>query len=320
MIDKTYRTVAQLIDILRSRGMVIEDGAPHDTAMRILETENYYNIVNGYKDLFLSPASAPSQEHYRNGTTFEELYALYQFDRDIRHIYLKYLLKVENTFKSVLAHEFSALYGHDNYLKLENFDAVPDNISSIIKLFGDIQQETARQMSKHHQAVTHYLSEYGYIPLWVLVNVLPFGKVTMFYKLMKPQDKQNIARKFHVDAKELHKYMSLCGLARNQCAHDERFFDLKFRWHLHTRSIANFSCLGLERDKSGSYPSGTNDVSAIGIVFARLLGTADTAEFIASMSAAFSKLEQQLHTISIKDVMRIMGYPAAWERLQQLAR
>ena len=124
MIDKTYRTVAQLIDILRSRGMVIEDGAPHDTAMRILETENYYNIVNGYKDLFLSPASAPSQEHYRNGTTFEELYALYQFDRDIRHIYLKYLLKVENTFKSVLAHEFSALYGHDNYLKLENFDAV----------------------------------------------------------------------------------------------------------------------------------------------------------------------------------------------------
>lgn len=223
MIDKTYRTVAQLIDILRSRGMVIEDGAPHDTAMRILETENYYNIVNGYKDLFLSPASAPSQEHYRNGTTFEELYALYQFDRDIRHIYLKYLLKVENTFKSVLAHEFSALYGHDNYLKLENFDAVPDNISSIIKLFGDIQQEMARQMSKHHQAVTHYLSEYGYIPLWVLVNVLTFGKVTMFYKLMKPQDKQNIARKFHVDAKELHKYMSLCGLARNQCAHDERF-------------------------------------------------------------------------------------------------
>ena len=320
MIDKTYRTVAQLIDILRSRGMVIEDGAPHDTAMRILETENYYNIVNGYKDLFLSPASAPSQEHYRNGTTFEEPYALYQFDRDIRHIYLKYLLKVENTFKSVLAHEFSALYGHDNYLKLENFDAVPDNIRSIIKLFGDIQQEMARQMSKHHQAVTHYLSEYGYIPLWVLVNVLTFGKVTMFYNLMKPKDKQNIARKFHVDAKELHKYMSLCGLARNQCAHDERFFDLKFRWHLHTRSVANFSCLGLERDKSGSYPSGTNDVYAIGIVFARLLGTADTAEFIASMSAAFSKLEQQLHTISIKDVMRIMGYPAAWERLQQLAR
>lgn len=57
-------------------------------------------------------------------------------------------------------------------------------------------------MSKHHQAVTHYLSEYGYIPLWVLVNVLTFGKVTMFYKLMKPQDKQNIARKFHVDAKD----------------------------------------------------------------------------------------------------------------------
>lgn len=319
MIDKAYHTVDQLIEILRGRGMVIEDGPQRDTAMRILETENYYNIVNGYKDLFLQ-VPVTSEERYLKGTSFEELYALYQFDRDVRHIYLKYLLKVENAFKSVLAHEFSALYGHDNYLKLENFDNVSENIGPIIKLFGDIQQETARQMSKHHQAVTHYLSEYGYIPLWVLVNVLTFGKVTMFYKLMKPQDKQSIARKFHVDEKELHKYMNLCGLARNQCAHDERFFDLKFRWHLHTRSIGNFSCLELARDKSGSYPSGTNDVYAIGIVFARLLGTADTTEFIASMSAAFSELEKQLHTISSKDVMRIMGYPDTWKRLQQLAR
>ena len=320
MIDKTYHTAAQLIEILRSRGMVIKDGLPYNAVLHILHEENYYNIVNGYKDLFLQETSVPSEERYREGTSFEELYALYQFDRDIRHIYLKYLLKVENVFKSVLAHEFSARYGHDNYLRLENFHNLPENIGPIIKLFGDVQQETARQMSKHHQAVTHYLSEYGYIPLWVLVNVLTFGKVTMFYQLMKPEDKQSIARKFQVEEKELHKYMTLCGLARNRCAHDERFFDFKSRWHLHTRSIANFRCLGLTRDQSGSYPSGTNDVYAIAIIFARILGSADTTEFIASMAAAFSKLDKQLHTVSSKDVMQIMGYPATWKQLQQIAR
>jgi hypothetical protein len=53
-------------------------------------------------------------------------------------------------------------------------------ISSSIKLIGDIQQEIARQMSKHHQVVTHYMTEHGYIPLWVLVNVLTFGKIENF--------------------------------------------------------------------------------------------------------------------------------------------
>lgn len=45
---------------------------------------------------------------------------MYSFDREVRNTYLKYLLKVENTFKTVIAHEFSAQYGHDNYLKIEN--------------------------------------------------------------------------------------------------------------------------------------------------------------------------------------------------------
>lgn len=29
-------------------------------------------------------------------------------------------------------------------------------------------------MSKHHQVVTHYMTEHGYISLWVLVNVLTY--------------------------------------------------------------------------------------------------------------------------------------------------
>lgn len=91
--------------------------------MRILERENYYNVINGYKEPFLSArATSTSDEAYKKGTTFNEVYALYNFDRELRIIYLKYLLKIENTFKTVIAHEFSARYSHDNYLKIDNFD------------------------------------------------------------------------------------------------------------------------------------------------------------------------------------------------------
>lgn len=67
---------------------------------------------------------------------------------------------------------------------------------------------------------------YGYIPLWVLVNVLTFGKITVFYKHMKKPDKEKIARKFRLQDKELHKYMDILSLARNKCAHDDSFFVL----------------------------------------------------------------------------------------------
>lgn len=97
MEQKEYKTYRQQLSKLRSRGMIIKKGSQGSRAMRILERENYYNVINGYKELFLDhPATAASDEQYKAGTTFDEVYALYCFDREIRGIYLKYLLKIEN--------------------------------------------------------------------------------------------------------------------------------------------------------------------------------------------------------------------------------
>lgn len=352
MEQKTYKTYRQQLSILRSRGMIIKKGAQGSRVMRILERENYYNVINGYKELFLEhPATATEDEQYKAGTTFDEVYALYCFDREIRGLYLKYLLKIENSIKAVISHEFSSKYGHDNYLKIDNFQSTAstdrgdlnniakrnnlklstdmkkvrrisaeENAGSVIKLIGDIQQEIARQMSKHHQAVTHYMTHHGYIPLWVLVNVLTFGKITNFYFNMKRDDKKNVAKFFSVDMKELHKYMTMLGLARNKCAHDERFFDIKFKQRLHTKGIRNFKKLKLVTQPDGSYESGTNDAYAIAIIFAIILSKQDLREFISAMKSAFSKLEKQLHTISINDVMSVMGFNKDWMKLVYLKK
>lgn len=320
MANKSYKSYRQQLNILRSRGMVIGKGSQGSRVMHILERENYYNIINGYKELFLAAkATDTSDEIYKTGTTFNEVYALYNFDRELRNIYLKYLLKLENTFKTVIAHEFSAKYGHDNYLKIENFDnSTERNISCSIKLIGDVQQEIARQMSKHHQVVTHYMTEHGYIPLWVLVNVLTFGKIENFYKNMKPEDKTVVSKQFNLQPNELAKFMHMLALARNKCAHDERFFDIKFKERIHTKSIKNFSVLGIIRATDGSYNYGTNDAYAIAIMFALLLSKSDLKDFISSMKSAFSKLQKQLHTIPAADIMSIMGYDMNWMNLENL--
>ncbi len=320
MSEKVFKSYRQQINILRSRGMVIGKGSQGSRVMRILERENYYNVINGYKDFFLDlRATATTDEVYKKGTTFDEVYALHNFDRELRNIYLKYLLKIENTFKTVIAHEFSKKYGHDNYLKIENFDnSNEQKISSAIKLIGDIQQEIARQMSKHHQVVTHYMTEHGYIPLWVLVNVLTFGKIENFYKNMKSVDKTTVARQFNLQPNEFGKFMHMLALARNKCAHDERFFDIKFRESIHTRGIRNFNLLGIVRATDGSYTYGTNDAYALAIMFALLLSKTDLRDFISSMRNLFNKLQKQLKTISSNKIMLAMGFGSNWTNLTKL--
>ena len=66
--------------------------------------------------------------------------------------------------------------------------------------------------------------------------------------------------------------------------------------------------------------SGTNDTYAIAIIFAVLLAKTDLKEFISSMKNAFSKLDKQLITITVEDVMKEMGYHKDWQNLIQLKK
>lgn len=135
---------------------------------------------------------------------------------------------------------------------------------------------------------------------------------------MQPADKTIVAKQFHLQPEELAKFMHMLALARNKCAHDERFFDIRFRERIHTKSIKNFSMLGIVRASDGSYTYGTNDAYAIAIMFALLLSKSDINDFISSLRTAFNKLGKQLHTISATDIMTIMGYHANWTNLSKL--
>ncbi|OQB24764.1 MAG: Abi-like protein [Firmicutes bacterium ADurb.Bin182] len=349
MAEKVFKTYRQLITILRRRGLKIKTGSGGSRAIRIFEKENFYNVINGYKDLFIDITSSAEDEKYKPNTDFNEVFALYSFDREIRIIFLKYLLQIENEFKSVLSHHFSEKYGYDNYLRLENFCytasteprilkdvakrhkldyphdieeikriSAAENAACVTKLFGEIQQVIARQLNKHNPMVSHYMTKYGYIPLWVLVNVLTFGKVATFFLHMKEIDKVNVARHFKLPYRELHKYMSMLGYARNKCAHDERFYDIRFTSRLHTKSIPYFSLIGLPTDKSGSCYMGTNDCFAIAIIFKQILSKSDFKEFVSAIDRAFKKLSSQLKTITIENVQRKMGYPSNWTNLVRL--
>lgn len=243
-MSKVFKTHNQQLSILRKRNLIIpKNGAPK----RILEKENYYNLINGYKELFLTTTTTNStQEKYVSGTHFSELKSLYDFDFELRMILLKRIFRVENNIKSAIAYFFSKKYGHDNYLKLENFDLyTPGSVSrkkeisrvqDIINIIKGIQGEIARNVSKN-DSIGHYMIQHGYVPLWVLVNVLTFGTVGKFFKLMKQSDRQNVGRIFQINESELNNMVGLLTLVRNKCAHVERLYDFKSKTQIATNPI-----------------------------------------------------------------------------------
>ena len=80
MTEKTYKSYREQLNILRSRGMVIGKGSQESRVMRILEAENYYNVINGYKELFLASKATPAaDEVYKTGTTFDDIIIVFGF-------------------------------------------------------------------------------------------------------------------------------------------------------------------------------------------------------------------------------------------------
>lgn len=168
---KPFKTYRQQLKILRERGLIISDGSK---AMMILERENYYALINGYKDLFLiKDNNIPIYpEQYKDSATFDEIYALYCFDRDLRNVLLKELLKFESSVKTKISYRFSEKHKEPNaYLNMLNYSRDPAKLKQILKLIAIISNEISKQSDKNknnrNNPIQHYLDKHEGVPLWV---------------------------------------------------------------------------------------------------------------------------------------------------------
>ena len=71
---KEFKTFAQLIELLESRGV-----ATDATTVDCLRRESYYAVINGYKGPFLdkNAAQSSSDDVFREDTSFKNIYDLF---------------------------------------------------------------------------------------------------------------------------------------------------------------------------------------------------------------------------------------------------
>lgn len=288
--------------------IVPTDGRPK----RFLEQENYYNVINGYKDLFLckdSQGQVITPETYLPNTHFNELKALFLFDRNLRFLFLKYLLIFENSFKTVISHEFTHKYPKANsYLEIANYrdddpKAVLKQISILTKTIHDNVGSTG--------AIKHYIEDHGSVPLWVLVNYLTIGNLSYLYSALKDSEKNVIAKYYSekyekqynpsntliICSKDLQSALKIFNLVRNQCAHGERLYNSDYK-NIRVANIANYY----------NITNYNNRRIFVAILYLKiLLNKSYYKKFHSELNEIFCKYNSEFQTVSFDDILNIMG-------------
>lgn len=319
---KDYKTFDQQIDVLeQEHGLIINN---KESVKKILSIHNYYNVINGYKDLFVYK-DKHNIERFKTGTTFEEIYALYCFDREIRTVIFKYILQIENSLRTIISHTFSKYHGIENYMKYSNFDYIEygsasrkkinDKAQHINELISNVQMDLAKATVKKDY-INHYVIKHGYVPLWVLVNTISFTRLSTFYKLMKQPERIEVSKYWNVMEYDLSSYIEVLAYFRNLCAHDDRIYNAKCK-----KQIANtiyHDQLGVPTNAQKQYICGKNDVFAILIVAKILLPDEDFNTFYNKISGRLSSLSKKIKTISKEDVYEAMGLPEYWYLIKKI--
>ncbi len=300
MKEKVFKTLDEQIEILENKNIKIPDV---EYAKQIILRENYFFLM-GYRHLFLK---RDDRSQFIDDVEFREIYSLFYFDRQLRNILFKNILIIENNAKSIFSYVLSQRHGYKekDYLKPSSYNQNPDKVKQV----NDLLKKMKRQITvngRQHEATKHYLNNYGFIPLWVVVKVLSFGITSELYTIMKRTDQEEIANKFGISVENLLAFLPILSNYRNLCAHEDILYDHRTQKVIPDNKYLEY--LNIPRI-DGEYVYGKGDVFSVVIIFKYLLSKTDFRLFMNELNYEIDHLSGILHSISIENVLDRMGFP-----------
>lgn len=209
--------------LLEERGLI----ADREFLIRHLKEIGYYRL-SGYWYIFkrcnIPGTNDPGDESFVEGTTFEKIWDLYIFDRQLRLITLDAIERVEIYFRTQLAYELAEETGIFGYLDSANLPHFKkDGYYDFIK---HCKNEYKRSREPF---VLHFKKKYGDAesmpPYWVMVNIMDFGTMLRLYKGASIKVRNRIANEVGVSARVLESWLITLNTVRNICAHHGRLWN-----------------------------------------------------------------------------------------------
>lgn len=309
MSIKTFKTLDEQVEILKSKGLIIND---YEKVKNILFRENYF-FLSGYRKLFMLSFK---DRKFIPGTTFDELYAVFVFDRKVRNIMFKFILIIENNIKSILSYTLSKKYGirEKNYLDAKNFTADIYKTRQVHDVIGKMKRQI-RNNVKQHSATMHYFNNYGYIPMWIIVKVLSFGIISELYNILKIDDQISISELYNLDSETLSIYLSLLANFRNLCAHEDILYDHRTQRKIPDNKYHYLLNIDMTNDE---YNYGKNDLFSLIIMLKQMLTKEEFEELIFEIGYEIDILDGKVDVVPITDILNKIGFPNNWRDISKI--
>jgi abortive infection bacteriophage resistance protein len=211
-IMKDPKTIDQQVQILINRGLIINN---IELAKEFLNQVNYYRF-SGYLKLFYT------NDIFDINTSLEDIIEIYNFDCELRKILYSFLGYIEVLIKTQLALHLSLNINAIFYLDKNNF-LDEDRFNS---LQNDLNDSITRKYSKE-PFIKHFQGDY--LPIWVLVEIMSFGNISMMYANLIDSNKDLVCKSYlNINKIYLKNYLYVLSNLRNSCAHHARIYGKEF--------------------------------------------------------------------------------------------
>lgn len=280
----------QHCEILIERGLVIGD---KERAIKYLKTVGYFRLT-GY---MFHLQSNDGKHCFVEGTKFEDVIMLYQFDKKLRGIISEYLERIEICLRALLTDKYSSQYGFFWYSQINLFE---DNeiFETINKEIQDTFYDPKEQFLKKFKF--KYTSE-NIPPSNMALEILSLGKLARLYKALKNQDgKSEIAAIFSLPTNVITSWFIYLANVRNICAHHSRLWNKKV-----TVDRPTFPSREKYKFKGECFDDSNTTLYGIISIIDRLLLSFNP------QNSFTKKIEQLIDEYSVDCLL--MGFPAQWK-------
>lgn len=205
-------TFEEQLEKIKLRGCIVGDD---DWAINVLKRINYYRLT-----AYFLPYKEPD-ETYIDGTTFNNMYRTYEFDRKLRQLLFTTVEEIEIMLRAQLSYYHAHRFGALGYKNPQNFNKLHKHEAFIDKINEDIYRNRNKPSVQHH--MKYYGGEF---PIWVVVELFTFSQLSIFYSDMPRADKKALARLLCSSTdKNVSSWLRCISELRNNCAHYSRLYN-----------------------------------------------------------------------------------------------
>jgi len=322
---KEHLTVEEQVALLLKRGMLIQNVSDCSQA---LQKYGYYRL-SGYWYQFRIREQLGEEtvtlENFREGTSFEAIIEIYDFDRKLRQLVFEMTEQIEIAMRFHIGHVLGKVdpYAHENeslfqqhFLELNKSGSMLSKHASLLNAIGRELNRSSEDFVAHHKN-----RHEGHLPIWAITEIMGFQHLYRLFAGILDKQQNIIAANIGICTDSgvglggtLLNWLENIHHIRNLCAHHSRLWNRRIATNLkmnHLRPVPEtrhiFENFRIETANKNPVPN-----MSTSRIYATLTVLLTLNQKLALDPGWKGRLVTHLHTLPKPGSLYQMGFPADW--------